>query len=176
MTDFSGKKFVKFPSLAFTVRPSALELGVFLYLYYLKNRDYKVCMTYSLLSKRTSLSRGAILRAIKSLEEKGLLSVVKRHFRYRNTFSHRNCYHLIAPASGDPDLPVKEIVNLPVGPKEKGVLLLITYLAGEEGDTFMTREEVLSHFRPKPYHSMMILCDKGYVEISRVGVRLSISL
>lgn len=167
---------MKFPSISFCVRLSAFELGLFAYFYLYKSRDYKVCMTYSLLVRKTGASRGTLLRAIKNLEEKGLLSTVKRYFRYRDTFSHRNCYHLIAPMPDDVVLPLKEIISLPLSLDEKGLLLYLHYLAGEGGDTFMTKSEILQSFKPRPHKAFKNLCDKGYIEQSRCGVKLSADL
>ncbi len=163
---------MKFPSVVFNLNLSAHEIGLFAYLYLLKNREYKVCITYSRLSKRLKVSTTLLVKSLKNLEKKGLLSVVKRYFRYRDTFSHRNCYHLISPMSDDPDLPVKEVLSLPLSLREKGLLLFITYLSGEEGDTFMTGNEILSRFKPRPSKAFKSLVDKGYVEISRTGVRV----
>ena len=163
---------MKFPSVVFNLNLSAHEIGLFAYLYLLKNREYKVCITYSQLSKRLKVSTTLLVKSLKNLEKKGLLSVVKRYFRYKDTFSHRNCYHLISPISDDPDLPVKEVLSLDLSLQEKGLLLFLTYLSGEEGDTFMTRNEILSRLSPKPSKALRYLIDKGYIEVSRIGVRV----
>ena len=163
---------MKFPSVVFNLGLSAHEIGLFAYLYLLKNREYKVCITYSQLSKRLKVSNTLLVKSLKNLEKKGLLSVVKRYFRYRDTFSHRNCYHLISPISEDPDLPLKEVLSLPLSLQEKGLLLFLTYLSGEEGDTFMTRNEILSRLSPKPSKALKSLIDKGYIEVSRTGIKV----
>ncbi len=164
---------MRFPSVVFNLNLSTHEIGLFAYLYLLKNREYKVCITYSQLSKRLKVSTTLLVKSLKNLEKKGLLSVVKRYFRYKDTFSHRNCYHLISPISNDPDLPVKEVLSLDLSLQEKGLLLFLTYLSGEEGDTFMTRNEILSRLKPKPLKAFHSLVNKGYIEVSRTGVRLS---
>lgn len=165
---------MKFPSTVFSLNLSAYETGLFAYLYLLKNREYRVCITYSLLSRRLRASPSLLVRCVKNLEKKGLLSVVKRYFRWRDTFSHRNCYHLVAPMDGDPDLPLKDILSLPLSLEEKGVLLMLVYLAGEEGDTFMTANEILSRFRPRPLKAFKSLINKGYIDVSHTGVRVAL--
>ena len=167
---------MKFPSVVFSLNLSAHEIGLFAYLYLLKNREYKVCITYSDLSKRLKVSTTLLVKSLKNLEKKGLLSVVKRYFRYKDTFSHRNCYYLISPISDDPDLPVKEALSLDLPLQEKGLLLFLTYLSGEEGDTFMTRNEILSRLSPRPSKALRSLIDKGYIEVSRTGVRVVINV
>ena len=163
---------MQFPSAVFTLNLSAQEVGLFGYLYLIKNRENKVCITYSLLSHRLSIPRASISKALKTLERKGLLSITKRYFRYKDTFSHRNCYHLISPLRSDPELPLREIYNLPLSLQEKALLLYITYLSGEEGDTFSSKNEILTRFNPKPRKAFMSLVDKGYIEMSRTGVKL----
>jgi len=86
--------------------------------------------------------------------------------------SHRNCYHLIAPFRDDPDLPLKEIFSLPISLDEKGLLSYIVYVAGEEGDTFMTKREILSAFKPKPHKAFRSLCDKRYIKVLQTGVKV----
>jgi len=163
---------VKFPSGVFHLQLSASEVGLFAYLYLLKNREYRVCITYSELEKRLGARRPLLVKSIKNLEKKGLLSVVKLYFRYKEVFSHRNCYHLIAPISEDPDLPLKEVLSQDLSLQEKGLLLYLFYLAGEEGDTFKTKNEILSAFKPKPHKAFQSLVEKGYVQVSRTGVKV----
>jgi len=167
---------VRFPSAAFALELSVYEVGLFGYLYLLRNRDYRVCITYSDLSRRLNVSKSLLVRSIKNLEKKGLLSVVKRYFRYRDVFSHRNCYHLVAPMSDDPLLPLKEIFSLPLSLDEKGLLLYIVYMAGDEGDTFMTKKEILSKFKPKPAGTLRSLINKGYIQVSPVGVTVMVDV
>lgn len=161
---------MKVPSTVFKIGLSASAVGLFAYLYLLKNREYEVCITYSALSAKLNVSHTILVKLIKNLERKGLLSIVKRYFRYKNSFSHRNCYRLIAPLNDDPYLPVREVISLPLSLDEKGLLLYLLYIAGEEGNTFMTKNEILSNFKPKPYKAFKSLCDKGYIKISRTGV------
>lgn len=163
---------MKFPSAVFFLGLSASEVGLFAHLYFVKSRDYRVCITYTTLQRKLNVSRSFIAKSLKKFERKGLLSVVKRYFRYKDTFSHRNCYHLVSPMSSDPDLPLKEILSLPLSLDEKGLLLFIHYLSGEEGDTFMTRNEVLSHFKPKPHRAFNSLINRGYIKVSPEGVRV----
>ena len=163
---------MKFPSVVFSLGLSAHEIALFAYLYLSKNREYKVCVTYSDLSRKLKVSSGLLVRSIRNLEKKGLLSVVKRYFRYRDTFSHRNCYHLIAPMSEDPDLPLRKVLFLPLSLQEKGLLLFLIYIAGEEGDTYMTGSEVLSRFKPKPYRALKSLRNMQYIYLSSTGIKV----
>ena len=167
---------MKFPSGVFHLQLSASEVGLFAYLYLLKNREYRVCITYSELEKRLGAHRPLLVKSIKNLEKKGLLSVVKLYFRYKEVFSHRNCYHLIAPISEDPDLPLKEVLSQDLSLQEKGLLLYLFYLAGEEGDTFKTKTEILSAFKPRPHKAFKSLVEKGYVQVSRTGVKVVVKL
>jgi len=163
---------VKFPSWVFHLKLSAREVGLFAYLYLLKNREDRVCITYSELEKRLGARRSLLVKSLKNLEKKGLLSVVKLYFRYKEVFSHRNCYHLIAPISEDPDLPLKEVLSQNLSLQEKGLLLYLFYLAGEEGDTFKTKSQILSAFKPRPHKAFQNLVEKGYLKVSPIGVKV----
>jgi len=167
---------VKFPAGVFCLHLSATEVGIFAYLYLLKNKDHEVCITYSELKKRLKANFPVLVKSVKNLEKKGLLSVIKRYFRYKDTFSHRNCYRLIAPISTDPDLPVKEVFSQNLSLSEKGLLLYLFYLAGEEGDTFKTKNEILSAFKPKPHKAFQSLVEKGYLKVSPIGVKVAMKL
>ncbi len=163
---------VKFPSVVFHSNLTALEVGLFSYLYLLKNREYKVCITYKKLRKQLNLSPLTLSRALRTLEKESLLSVVKRYFRYKNTFSHRNCYHLIAPSSDDPYLPLKEVLSLNIPLDAKGLLLYLIYLSNQEGHTFSPKSHILCVFRTKPTKAYKYLCDIGVVERDKFGVRV----
>jgi len=167
---------MKFPSWVFHLQLSASEVGLFAYLYLLKNRDYRVCITYSELKKRLKITDPMLVKALKNLEKKGLLSVIKLYFRYKEVFSHRNCYHLIAPIDSDPDLPLKEVLSQDLSLQEKGLLLYLFYLAGEEGDTFKTKSEILSAFKPRPHKAFQKLVEKGYLKVSPIGVKVVMKL
>jgi len=163
---------VKFPSIVFHSNLTALEAGLFSYLYLLKNREYKVCITYGEICRRLGVSQSALSRALRTLEKESLLSVVKRYFRYKNTFSHRNCYHLIAPSSDDPYLPLKEVLSFNIPLDAKGLLLYIYCLSNQEGHTFTPKTHILSAFRVRPLRAYKLLCDRGVIGTDRFGVFL----
>jgi len=167
---------MKFPAVVFHLKLSATQVGLFAYLYLLKNKDYKVCITYAELKRRLKTNFPMLFKSVKNLEKNGLLSVIKWYFRYKDTFSHRNCYRLIAPISTDPDLPIKEVFSQDLTLAEKGLLLYLVYLAGEEGDTYTTKNQILSAFKPKPHKAFKNLLSKGYLQISPIGVKVVMNL
>ncbi len=164
---------MRVPEEVFYSRLCARDIYLFFYLYLLRNRQGIVCIKYEKL-KKAGFQPSTLRASLSRLKEKNLIVVKKQYFRYKDVLSHRNCYIINTPPPTDrnPDLPVREILFLPLSPEEKGLLIFLFFLSNPEGDTFCTIKEILSYFSPKPHRAFKSLLDKNYIEKTQFGIRI----
>ena len=87
------KGFVRIPNKLFELKLSVYEFAVMCYLYRCRNSYTGMCFpSYNKISTDMNISRSTVIRAIKSLKEKGIIRVRNN---FENHFQRSNDYELI---------------------------------------------------------------------------------
>ena len=167
----------KLPEKLFLSRLYAHDIALFALLHFYSPANGVVCMTFEELKKHLKMHKTTILLSIQRLQEEGLLKAVRYPFVYkegvvRNIYSVRNCYRLHTAKKDDPSIPVEEILSKDLSAGAKGLLLTITYLSNQFGDTYMFKGDMLSRFSRKPYTAFKELQNKKLISLTPVGVKI----
>lgn len=169
---------MKLPEKLFYSFARAQDIYLYALLSTYAKRTGLVCLTYRELLKKTGMGNTTLLSSLKRLESAKLIEIERKPFIYkkglvRHIYSVRNCYRLYPTTDNDPDLPVKEILYPDLSPQAKGLLLMIIYEANVEGYTFMTRKDLFNLFTKKPHTAFKELMNKGYIDFSPYGIRIT---
>ena len=87
------KGFVRIPNKLFELKLSVYEFAVMCYLCKCRNSVTGKCFpSYNRIAKECNMSRSTVIRAVKSLKEKGIIRVRNN---FSNHFQRSNDYELI---------------------------------------------------------------------------------
>ena len=87
------KGFVRIPNKLFELKLSVYEFAVMCYLYRCRNSVTSKCFpSYNRIAKECNMSRSTVIRAVKSLKEKGIIRVRNN---FENHYQRSNDYELI---------------------------------------------------------------------------------
>ncbi|EDP75398.1 hypothetical protein HG1285_15576 [Hydrogenivirga sp. 128-5-R1-1] len=141
--------------------------------------DREGVISYHEIARRSKVSKGRVVNAVKVLEENGYLSKSYIYYRVENALGRK--LKLKALCFTPVHLPRWIIFDNQLSPEEKGLLLTLYYLSTPEGKVFYFKAQIIREFFGKDPSSPVLnrafksLIDKGYILKERFCYRLVIS-
>ena len=132
-----------------------------------------VCITREDLSKELGLGLRRLAGAINRLISEGLIYISRRYYLIpdKEVLGRRYCYRI---AGHEDYLKIPDgIVLLPYSAQEKGLLIYLWCISGDDGATFTGEGDILSQFRRRPVSAMRQLGTRGLLMRDRFGIVLN---